>query len=304
MSLAKGTEADVNIPLGSLYICVSALCFASAGIAAKSALHELTSVQMVFWRNATSLACFSLWIFGFERQTLSLFETRTPALHFTRSALSMCVLYCYFLAISRIPLAVAILFLSMSPIFVPAIALVVFGHRSRYTVWVGVVVAFAGVALILEPNLTDKTHDNDYIGILAGILAGAFAGGSTVTIWRLSETDSPRTQLSYFTAASFLMSAPAAIWTWRWPPLSTFVPIVGLGVATTFAQYFLSKACTVAPLDRINTWSYLSIVIAALASFAIWGEALEYAALGGILLVVFGAKLAAGVKKPRRLGKA
>jgi hypothetical protein len=31
---------------------------------------------------------------------------------------------------------------------------------------------------------------------------------------------------------------------------------------------------------------------------------LGYAALGGILLVVFGAKLAAGVKKPRRLGKA
>jgi drug/metabolite transporter (DMT)-like permease len=289
-----------NILLGSLYICISAAMFAAAGAAVKLALADITPVQLVFWRNLLSMVIFGLFLGVFRPQALSDLKSKKVGLHILRSVLSLFVLYAYFYAVSKIELATAVLFLSTSPVFVPILALLFLGHASARTVWLGVLIAFGGVALIIDPTLRFSFDFNNILGMASGLLSGFLGAAATVVIWKMSDTESPDRQMVYFTVVSFLLSLPLCLYSWKTPQLATFIPITCLGIATTLAQYYLSKGCQVAPADKINTWNYLSIVIAAVAAYIGWNEVLALPTVLGMLFVVGGATLASRRMATRR----
>lgn len=271
--------------------------FAAAGAAVKLALQDISPMQLVFWRNLISMLIFGVFLLISRPHVFSDLRTKNVKLHVFRSFLSLMVLYAYFFTVSRIELATAVLLLSTSPIFVPILAFFFMRHRSAATVWVGVIVAFVGVALVVDPTLRFSFDLSNYVGMLSGILAGFLGGAATIVIWRMSATESPDRQMIYFTTVSFLMSIPLGISSWQMPKPETFIPIVCLGIATTLAQYYLSKGCQVAPADKINTWNYLSIVIAAFAAYIGWNERLEMPTIIGMILVVLGAQIAARTHK-------
>ncbi len=219
-------------------------------------------------------------------------KSEKVSLHVLRSVLSLCVLYAYFHAVSKIELATAVLLLSTSPVFLPIIALVFLRYMSAPTVWIGVSIAFIGVALIIDPSMQYTLDFSNYVGMASGLLSGFLGGAATVVIWKMSATESPDRQMVYFTVVSFVLSVPLAVLNWQMPQPATFLPIIFLGIATTLAQYFLSKGCEVAPADKINTWNYLSIVIAGLAAYIGWNEALDILTIAGMVLVVLGAHIA------------
>lgn len=295
MSNALSDLADFRqdrIVLGSVYICISATMFAAAGAAVKLALQDISPVQLVFWRNLMSMIVFFGFLLAARPAALLDLKTEKAHLHVLRSVLSLCVLYAYFYAVSQIELATAVLLLSTSPVFVPILALVFMRFKSAPTVWVGVSIAFIGVALVIDPSLQYTFDFTNYVGMVTGLLSGLLGGAATVVIWKMSATESPDRQMIYFTVVSLVLSVPFAVLNWQTPQLATFIPIVILGIATTLAQYFLSKGCEVAPADKINTWNYLSIVIAGLAAYIGWNEALDRYTIFGMLLVVLGARIA------------
>ena len=150
------------------------------------------------------------------------------------------------------------------------------------------ITAFVGVAFIVRPAALSVSP-----GIFFGILSGLFGGAATLVIWSMSETESAIKQLFYFSIFCVILSIPLAWLEWQWPQPDSYGPIIALGAATTLAQYFLSKACTVAPADKINTWNYLSIVVSALAGYLVWGERLAVLTVAGMVLVVIGAQVTA-----------
>lgn len=266
--------------------------FAAAGAAVKLALNDLSPVQLVFWRNLMSMVIFFGFLLVFRPGAFKELKSEKTRLHVARSVLSLCVLYAYFHAVSKIELATAVLLLSTSPVFVPILALMFMRHMSAPTVWIGVFIAFIGVAFVIDPSLQYAFDFTNYLGMIAGVLSGLLGGAATVVIWKMSMTESPDRQMIYFTVISFLLSIPLAALSWQMPRVETFLPIICLGIATTLAQYFLSKGCEVAPADKINTWNYLSIVIAGLAAYIGWNEALDSITILGMLLVVLGARVA------------
>ncbi|MEH6404739.1 MAG: DMT family transporter [Sneathiella sp.] len=288
-----------NIFLGSVYICLSATMFALAGAAVKLALADIQPLQLVFWRNLLSLVIFMSWIALAKPQTFREMKTSKLKLHFIRSILSLLVLYSYFYAVANTELATAVLLLSTSPVFVPIIAFIWLKHRSAATVWAGTLVAFIGVSLIINPSFGFNFDWANISGVAFGLAAGCLGGAATVSIWKMSDTESPDRQIFYFTIISFLFSIPFAIYSWKWPQLETFLPIIALGIATTLAQFYLSKGCSVAPADKINTWNYISVIIAAIAAYIGWNESLSLLTISGMILVVGGAHIASIVSSKR-----
>ena len=61
---------------------------------------------------------------------------------------------------------------------------------------------------------------------------------------------------------------------------------------TIIGQYFYAKAFSVAPADKVITWSYMSVVFAAAIGFAAWNEPILAFTVAGAILVVGGAHLA------------
>lgn len=165
-----------NVVLGSIYICISATMFAIAGTAVKTALQDISPILLVFWRNLLSLCLFKAWLFAFKKAERSKLGTSKLHLHILRSVASTAVLYFYFYAVSEIELATAILFLSTSPIFLPILALIFLGHKSDSAVWFGVLLAFFGVSLIVDPGFRYQISLEHGWGMLAGILSGLYGG--------------------------------------------------------------------------------------------------------------------------------
>jgi drug/metabolite transporter (DMT)-like permease len=265
--------------------------FAAAGAAVKLALRDLSPVQLVFWRNLASMLIFGSYLYFARPQAFGDLRSGRVDLHVCRSILSLAVLYAYFFAVSRIPLPTAVLLLSTSPVFVPVLAFLVLGHRSGIAIWIGVLIAFFGVALIIDPTLTFGDESTSVLGMVGGLIAGILGGAATVVIWKMSNSEGPDRQMIYFTVISFVLSVPMSVYTWQFPQWETFIPIIFLGIATTLAQYYLSKGCQVAPADKINTWNYLSTVVAALAGYIGWDEKLSTPTVIGMCLVVVGAQI-------------
>jgi len=270
-------------------MCLSAAMFATSGAAVKSLVDQIDLMALVYWRNVLSFVVFFAALGLMGRLRRDLLRTRRIKTHLLRAALTTVALYAYFYAVSQLELATAVMFLSSGPIFVPILALMLFGHRSGLPVWLGVLVAFLGVGVVVNPGV--ETLDLSW-GILAGLATGILSGAVTIAIWSMSDTESPTGQIFYFTLFCMLLSAPLGVWYWQLPGPESYLMLAVLAAATSLAQYFQSLGCSFAPADRINTWSYTSILFSAAGAYLGWNERLDPHTIVGIVLVVLGAQLA------------
>ncbi|MCO5066967.1 MAG: DMT family transporter [Rhizobiaceae bacterium] len=265
--------------------------FAASGAAAKLLSPDLTTFSLVFWRNLISFACVLLWFALFGFPTL---RSEKLHLHIARGVASYLAFLTYFYAISAIPLANAVLLQSTSPIFIPILALLVLRRLSDRNVWIGVVIGFLGVALVLKP--AEMTVS---IGEAAGLAAGALGGVAALVIWCMAETESAQRQMFYFTLFTLACSIVMLPWTWQMPTLNQILPLLAVGIFSTLAQLFFALGCTVAPADKVVTWSYTSVIFAGLIGFLTWNERIDFVAALGMGLVVIGGRWASHIRRQR-----
>ena len=285
----RALRTDGNVIAGSFFMCLSAAMFATSGAAVKSLVDQIDPVSLVFWRNLLSFLLFVSWLVVAGRLNREIVRTKRLRVHFVRALLTTVALYAYFYAVSQLELAAAVMFLSSGPIFVPILALLLFRFGSSATVWVGVLIAFLGVGFVVNPRLGAFDLSG---GVLAGILTGVLSGGVTIAIWSMSDTESPVKQIFYFTFFSMVLSIPTGFWYWHLPGPESYLMLAVLAIATSLAQYFQSVGCSYAPADRINTWSYTSIVFSAVGAYIGWSETLQPHTVIGIVLTLLGAQLA------------
>lgn len=283
-------KAEGNVGKGVGLILLSAAMFALAGTSVKFVAEDLSTFSLVFWRNFLSFWLFLAWIWFMGFRDL---RTARLDLHVIRSLFTYGALVTYFFAISKIPLANAVLLQSMGPVFVPVMAFLVFRRLSDRHVWTGVLIGFAGVAFIVKPTSMGLS-----LAEMSGVAAGAFGGAAALTIWAMSSSEPPMRQMFYFTLITLLMSLLPLPWTWQLPSAENFVALCALAVCTTLAQYFLAAGFAIAPADKVNTWSYASVALAAIIGYLGWGESFGLISGLGILLVVIGAHLTTRSPKP------
>ncbi len=263
-------------------IC-SALMFALAGVIVKFVSTAMDTLSLVFWRNLFSFACVAM--VGAFSGKFSL-KSERKGTHALRSIFTFFALLTYFFAVKNTELSTAVLLQQTSPVFVPIIALLVLRKFPDRFVWIGTIVGFIGVALTSGVG----THSLN-TGDLAGIISGIMGGATTITIWLMSETESPYQQMLFFSLFTLLFSLVLIPWVWHSFDLSIIPYLMLLGIVTTLAQYFLSVACSYAPTDKIVSWTYLSVVFAALFGYFGWNEQLTVSMIFGMIMIVIGAQI-------------
>ncbi len=264
---------------------IAALLFALAPAVARFAASELNVLVLVFWTNLWMFALMCGWVV--LRRSASGLRTNKLAKHFLRSAFTYGAIVAYFFAVVHIPFANAVILQSMGPLFVPILALLIFRRLSDRYVWLGVLISFVGVLLIVRP---------DHVGISIGEVSALFAalGGAAaaMVIWSLGTTEPPDRQMFYFSFFALLLSALTLPWVWQWPAIIQMIQVFFIAVFTIVGQFFYAKAFSVAPGDKVNTWIYMSLVFAAIIGFIFWDEPIFAATIAGTVLVVGGAYLA------------
>lgn len=269
------------IILGALLILLGEALLAIMGGVIKHLSADLTTQQIVFFRNLAGLAMLLpiLMKTGFAE-----LKTQRIHWHIMRALVGLSAMYCYFFVLARMPLAEAFLVKLTSPFFMPLIAYLwlkeSIGPNTRWAIIIG----FIGVAFILRPG----TDSVSYFALI-GLIGAALAALAKVTIRKMGDTESSVAIVFYFGVISTLVSALPASQAWQPVPDSAWGWILFMGAVATLGQLALTKAYRTAPTGRIGIYVYSSVIYGALMGWIFWDEIPLWTTwLGSVLIIVAG----------------
>lgn len=244
---------------------VSALryCFGAAGLAA-----------MVAWRRGRA---------GFVMPR--------PWLQFGRGAAVSLATVCFFVGVMAMPLADATAIQFTSPIVTALLAPFVLGERTGRTTWAATLLAFAGVLIVLRPNLYA-------LGPVALFPVGAAFGMSWLMMFnRKAAGDAPVLAMQFLLAAfaaPLLVLVAAAFGLLYGIPAPTVAVVLKclavagfatLGHALIFAAVERADASVIAPM------TYVQLIVAAAIGWLWFRDAPDATSFAGAALIIGGGLL-------------
>lgn len=151
---------------------LACLDFALMGACAKILSKEMSSIEIMFFRNIIGIF-FIIYL-------LKRSKVHKEGGHFWllvfRGVVGTLSLYMFFYNVSNITLGGAFAFQKIAPIFITLIAFIIFKENIGIKGWIGILIAFGGVLLIAQPWVNSSNHSgfdlkNSIIGITSGFLA-------------------------------------------------------------------------------------------------------------------------------------
>ena len=269
--------------LGAFYIVAAELMFASMGASIRFVSADLNNAMVVFARNLIGLSLMLPWMLNARSGG---FRTRVPQLHLLRGLAGVGAMYCFFYAIAHLPLANAMLLKLSSPLFIPLVALLWLDERFTWHVMLALAVGFAGVAVILTPDLADSNGVS-----LVALAGGALAAVAKVTVRRLSRSEPTSRIVFYFSLNGLLISLLPLYWYWQAPSAAQMGWLLLVGVFATIGQLLLTRGMSCAPAARLGPFTFFSVIFGAVFGWLLWDEVLTLATSVGALLIMTSAYL-------------
>ncbi|MEO7345058.1 MAG: DMT family transporter, partial [Methylotenera sp.] len=188
--------------LGSLWMLVAALGFAIMGALVKVGAQKYSSGELVFYRSLFGLI--TIWLYIHSKKL----PLATPVMfkQMSRAVVGFVSLVLFFYAIAHLPLATAITLNYTSPLFLAVLTPFFLHEKPRKILFVGLIIGFIGVSLLLKPSFTNTDWLAGNLGLLSG-LGAAFAYMHVKQLGKVNEPDW-RT-VFYFTLISTI---GAALW--------------------------------------------------------------------------------------------
>ena len=289
-SVTASGHRPENLVLSAVLITAAFFCVALVGALAKvSGQYTSTGVILLF-QNLICLVFVTPVVV--LRGGWSSLRTTKFGLHLLRAATGTACWYALFFAIMQIPLANATLLTYSAPLWMPLIAWMVTRQRVSTPTWVGAVIGFAGVVLVLQPQA--RSFSAGELAALAGALLLAVA---MMSVRWLGATEPITRVLFYYFLLSTVMSIPIAALDWQPFPAQAWGWLIGIGFAQLFSQVLIVLAYRHASAERVGPFIYSVIVFTALIDWIVWGHAPTLITCVGIVLVIGGGLVAVRARR-------
>lgn len=292
-------EEQVN--KGIKYMLLASLLFAFMGAAAKELSDSMSSVEVVFFRNVFGVIFILISIYN---SPLKQIGGKFWLLIFRGFAGFIALLF-FFYNISVIPLGEAMTFSKTSTIFTAILAYIFLKEKLSLKGWIGVFIGFIGIVFITEFD-GGSLDKSDYLGILSG-LGAAFAYTSVRELRKFYDTRA--IVLSFMTIGtigpavlmiigSFYSNADLdfLLGTFTMPKMNDWLYIILLGIFSTYAQIYMTKAYSFAKAGIIGTISYSNIVFSIILGLILGDNFPSILIVFGILLIVLSGLLVSNKK--------
>lgn len=281
---------DNRLFYGAAMIITAEFMFALMGATIRHLSVDLDNATIVFARNLVGLA---ILLALSARTGIGELATRVPSLHLLRGLAGTGAMYCFFYAIANMPLADAMLLKLTAPLFMPLVALFWLKERFTWHVLAALGVGFAGVGLILSPDL-GQLQPVALIALLGGVLAAV----AKVTVRRLSASEPATRIVFYFAAIGTAVSLVPLAWWGQSPGPAHLAWFLVLGACATGGQFLLTRGMASAPAARLAPFTFFSVVFGALLGWLLWDELLRWTTLAGALLVLVAALVVSRGRAP------
>lgn len=279
----------------ALWMVLASFLFASMGVCVKIASAHFNAAELVCYRGFIGMAI--LWALA-RSQGVTL-ATRYPGMHAWRSLVGVVSLGAWFYAIGHLPLATAMTLNYMSSVWIAAFLVggALLAWRPAATaprpplqapLVLTVLAGFAGVVMMLRPNIDPNQMFAGLVGLLSG-LSAAFAYMQVVALSRLGE---PETRTVFYFAVGSAIAGGAAmtvtgmsVWP-GWPALW----LLPIGILAAGGQLCLTRAYASARTQRgtlvVANLQYSGIVFAGLYSVLLFGDDIPLIGWVGMALIV------------------
>lgn len=255
---------------------IATLFFAVMNVGVKM-LGGIPAHEIVFFRALVSLvAAYAL----LRREGVSPWGNARVLL-IMRGLAGTVALIAYFYSLHLMPLSTAVTVQHMSPLFTILIAGPLLGEKATRTQWIYFLAAFAGVLMIKGFDARVTVPE---LGL--GLVAAAFAGLAYNLVRLLKDSDHALVVVLYFPLVTVPLVGVYTLTHWVWPGLVESLLLLAVGLATTAAQVYMTRAFQRERASQVSIVYYLGIVLAMILGWALFGEGVGLLALAGAGLIV------------------
>ncbi|MGH6915886.1 MAG: DMT family transporter, partial [Geminicoccales bacterium] len=198
---------------GIIWMLMAVTALTAMFAVVKQMAMELPVFVVAIMRTASALMFLAPWMM---RVGISGMVTRRPGGHFLRAFFGISSFVCVVYALSELLMADAVVLAFTSPLWSIIISAVMLGEVAGPRRIIATAVGFAGVLLIVKPQLGLQP------AMLVALGSAVFTSLAMITMKRLSASEPPTRIVFYFFFFGTLLLLPGAILTWQTPTWTQF----------------------------------------------------------------------------------
>jgi drug/metabolite transporter (DMT)-like permease len=212
---------------------------------------------------------------------------------------------CFFLGVMAMPLADATAIQFTSPMITGILSALLLGEKAPKAVWGATALAFAGVLVVLRPNLLALGAPAFYplgaaIGMACLMICNRKAAGAASPVamqFLVAMMAAPM----LIAAASLFALSGAPQFQIPVPPASVVVKCLIIACTATVAHLLIYMAAVRASAALVAPMTYVQLLVAAALGWLIFGTAPDWSTFAGAALIVGGGLLLWRSQKPREV---
>jgi drug/metabolite transporter (DMT)-like permease len=267
---------------GVRFMLAAILFFAAMNVLIKT-VPRIGPVEIVFFRSVVS---FIISFITLKKLGISLWGNNKKWLIIRGIAGSIGLLL-FFATIKQMPLASAVAIQYLSPVFTSVLGIYIVKEKVFSLQWVFFLISFIGVILIqgFDPRVTQ-------LQLFIGVSSALASGMAYNSIRKLKFSEHPLVIIFYFPLITIPITGIYLLFnSWVTPNFQELIILITIGLATQFAQYFMTKAYQLEDLSKVSSIQYIGIVFALLFGFLFFDESYTIKSFTGIFIVLIGVVL-------------
>lgn len=215
------------------------------------------------------------------RAGFSAYRTNNLRGHFGRGAVHTLGLVIWFAAIPHITIADTTAIGFTAPIFVMLGAAWMFGERMRWERWVAAAIGFAGVLIVVAPQLTGS---GGAYALLMLASSPVFALSFLMTK-SLTKTEGTALIVIWQSISITLLSLPLAIMDWHAPTATQWLTFAFCGLLGSGGHYMLTRSFSVTDISATQSIKFLDLVWATAIGWIMFSDRpSQFTLIGGAVI--------------------
>ena len=279
-----------------------AVSFTAGAVLVRLASASLSVSEIIFWRSAAMCAVLAAWALAHGYS----FRSPSPRWLSLRCVFGTLSMFCWFIVITRLPMATASALMYTSPLFIAASAIAAALAARRAAPWnlaVPILTGFLGLLLALSPKLGG---DAPAAAWATGLSAGFFSAMASLSIKKAAGLGEQTWRtVFYFCLTSTACGAAGQLFTaGEFSGLSGESALIiggmvltSLGMQLCFTESFSSRSILLTAVLQ-----YTTVALLALAGLLFYGERATPAQLCGIALIALSGAASTALMRRRRPG--
>ena len=201
---------------------------------------------------------------------------------FWRGGVHTVGLILWFTALPKIPMADITAIGFTGPIFIMIGAAWFLGEPMRRDRWIAALIGFAGVMVVVLPNLQGSGGWYNLVMLAA---SPVFAASFLITK-ALTRYEKPGVIVLWQSITVSIFSIPMALMHWQNPTLLQWVAFFAAGVLGTAGHYSLTRAFHTADISATQSLRFLDLVWASLMGWLVFSDVPSHSTLLGALVIL------------------